>query len=292
MKTAAVVVTYNRKDLLIRSIQGILTSTRPIDRVFVVDNNSNDGTSEIYKKEFGDNEAIVYTRLDENTGSAGGFNYGVKQAYEWGADWIWFLDDDVSPTQNCLETMLGYEHLSKCIHPSKKDINGREFMWESIFNPSTASATILPNISFKNNKDFTFVNMGCFEGMLIHRDVVSKIGFPDERFFIAGDDVIYGFLASLHTNVIFVRDAVISKLIPLSDRSSPTFLYYSVRNQFLMKKHLQEQGLFNGRLFYLYLFSFVLYAGIKQAFRNRSTLIPVYVIRGLIDGVRGRFYKL
>jgi rhamnopyranosyl-N-acetylglucosaminyl-diphospho-decaprenol beta-1,3/1,4-galactofuranosyltransferase len=291
MKTAAIVVTFNRKELLEKAVTGILEQTKPVDKIFLIDNDSTDGTKEIVQQKFSDPNIFVYVK-QQNTGSAGGFATGAKMAYEWGADWIWFLDDDVSPKPNCLEIMLGYENISKCIHPSKHDLHGKEFIWESVYDPAMVKVTFLNNTSFNDGKDFTFVNIGCFEGMLIHRKVVEKIGFPDPRFFTAGDDVAYGFLASLYTNVIFVRDAMITKLLPLAGEIKPQYLYYATRNQFLLKGYSEKYGLFKGRLFYPHLLFFAFYSSIKQTIRNRSIKTLWYIWRGIFDGFRGRFYKL
>lgn len=293
MKIAAIVVTYNRKELLKQAVEGILRQERPVDQIFVIENASTDGTEEAFKKELGANPLITYVKLAENTGSAGGFYEGAKRAYEWGADWIWFLDDDIYPTPSCLEGMLKYQNISKCIHPSKKDLHGKEFIWENLYDPAICRASFFPeNISFNNGKDFTFVNIGCFEGMLIHRDIVGKIGFPDPRFFTAGDDTGYGFLASLYTNVIYVRDACITKLLPLSGQIKPAYLYYAVRNEFILKEYSQRYGLFKAHFFYPFLISFCLYTSIKQTIRNRSLKTIWYVWKGFFHGLRGRFGKL
>ncbi|MDB5188989.1 MAG: glycosyl transferase, family 2 [Candidatus Nomurabacteria bacterium] len=291
-KIAAIVVTFNRKDLLPKCLDGILKQTRPVDHIFLIDNASTDGTKEIVEELYKNNPLISYTILPENSGSAGGFHEGVKAAYEEGMDWIWFLDDDVSPRSNCLEKMLEYSHISKCMHPSKLDVNGEEFLWESLFDTALGRVTFIPNLSFKNGKDFTFVNVGCFEGMFIHRDIVEKIGFPDKRFFIGGDDTMYGFSASLYTNVIFIKDAIINKLIPFGTVMKPTAFYYSLRNQFLVKDYLKKYELFKPNLFYWYFTLYVLYVCTKHTYRNRSLRIPLYVVKAIIDGNRKKFYKL
>ena len=41
---AAVIVTYNRKELLSVNIQMLLKQTQPFDRIFIIDNCSTDGT--------------------------------------------------------------------------------------------------------------------------------------------------------------------------------------------------------------------------------------------------------
>jgi rhamnopyranosyl-N-acetylglucosaminyl-diphospho-decaprenol beta-1,3/1,4-galactofuranosyltransferase len=292
MNVAAIVVTYNRKQLLPHCIAGILAQQRPVDRIIIVDNNSTDGTQQFVAKTYGNNQLIEYARLPDNTGSAGGFHEGVKRAYEWGADWIWFLDDDVTPEPDCLEIMLGYSHISKCMNPSKFYADGVEFMFESVFDPATGILTFLPNISFKNGKEYVFVNVVCFEGAFIHRDIVEKIGYPDPRFFIGGDDAIYGFTASLYTNILYLKRAVIKKLLPSNAFLRPTYFYYTVRNQFLAQEYFKKYGVYQPRLFYLYLISFMFFASIKQTIRNKSLKVPWYIMRGFIDGIRGRYYRL
>lgn len=89
MKVAAVVVTYNRKELLRECLQALLNQTRPLDEIIVVDNASTDGTDQMIPEEF---PQITHVRLPENIGGAGGFHEGMKLAYEKGHDWIWVMD--------------------------------------------------------------------------------------------------------------------------------------------------------------------------------------------------------
>ncbi len=292
IKITAVVVTFNRKDMVLKCIQGVLNQTRKVDRILIIDNNSTDGTINVLQEAFNDNNTVTIVHLEENTGCTGGFYEGVRRAYEDGTEWIWLLDDDISPITTCLETMLKYEHISKCIHPNKVYSDGKEFLWESVFDPATGAATFMNNISFKNGKDFTFVNIGCFEGMLIHRDIVENIGYPDKRFFIVSDDTTYGFLASLFTNVTFIKDAYIQKLVPLNEKLSSTFIYYAIRNQFLVKEYLKKYNLYNKKLFNVYLVSFFFNVCTKQVWRNKNMAMIRYAIKGLRDGAQGKFYKI
>jgi GT2 family glycosyltransferase len=291
-EVAVVLVTYNRKNLLLEAVDGVFRQTKKVDHIFIVDNNSNDGTESLIRDRFGNDERVTYTKLQDNTGSAGGFHFGVKTAYEEGYQWVWFLDDDVSPEPNCLDSMLSYQNISQCIHPNKKFLDGSEFMWEALFSPSMGSINFMNNVSFQNGKDFTFVNIGCFEGMLIHRDIISKIGFPDKRFFIGGDDVIYGFESSLHTNVIFLKNAFLRKLIPVSKKQKPIALYYSIRNQFLLIKHLKNLGLFRPARFYPFFLMNIVFSMTRHVFTTRSIKTPWYVMRAVFDGLRGKFYKM
>ena len=66
MKTAAIVVTYNRKELLKENIECLLTQKPVVPAVIVVDNHSTDGTK-AYIQEYidrGEIEAEEYKELN------------------------------------------------------------------------------------------------------------------------------------------------------------------------------------------------------------------------------------
>ena len=47
MKVSAVVVTFNRKELLIECLEALRRQTRPLDALYIIDNASTDGTEEL-----------------------------------------------------------------------------------------------------------------------------------------------------------------------------------------------------------------------------------------------------
>ena len=102
MKIFAVVVTYNRLALLKKVIDLLKRQTRQLDSIVIVNNGSTDGT-----KEWLEQEKNITLINQSNSGGAGGFETGVKYAYENEADWIWMMDDDVFPNIDCLEKLLG-----------------------------------------------------------------------------------------------------------------------------------------------------------------------------------------
>ena len=90
----AVIVTYNRKELLSQNIEMLLKQTMTVDSIIIVDNCSSDGTYEYLKNCGWTTEPFLYLKTETNIGGAGGFYTGVKAAYEAGADWIVLMDDD------------------------------------------------------------------------------------------------------------------------------------------------------------------------------------------------------
>ncbi len=250
---AAVVVTFNRKHLLCECLDALLAQTVPLHRIVIVDNASTDGTSDLLaNRGYLARPICSYIRMPVNTGGAGGFHEGLKRAHEGGFEWLWLMDDDVEPVPDALNTMLSYSGVSQCIQACKVFRDGRLEGWErwaSIHKSGRRSPSAGPY-----NNEYITAQTGCFEGMLIHREIVSKIGFPDARFFIGGDDVAYGYLASKHTHVIYVRKACfLKKLNKVGDRTlfertrerfrhrrSSRFYFLSVRNELLLYAYIRD----------------------------------------------------
>ena len=103
-KVIAVVVTYNRRDLLLESLAAVLGQTRAPDKVIVVDNASEDGTAAAVRGQF---PSVHLAELRRNSGGAGGFAGGMALALADGADLIWLMDDDTVPEPGALNALLG-----------------------------------------------------------------------------------------------------------------------------------------------------------------------------------------
>jgi glycosyltransferase involved in cell wall biosynthesis len=285
-QVCAVVVTFNRKVLLGECLRGLLLQSRKLDHIVVVNNASTDGTREMLQAQFPQLEVIT---LPDNQGGAGGFHAGIKAAYERGYDWVWVMDDDVEPHEDCLETMLRYRSLSGFIHV-RREHKGATFSWEGAWDVARKVKCYFErDISFENGREWISVNYGCFEGALIHRDVISKIGFPDVRFFMMGDDSIYGYLASLHTNVAYLNFVGIEKKLPPNGHPDRYKIYFDFRNRFLVYEYFRQLGLPSSR-FTLWL-GILLDAGraLKREKEIRTLTGVKSILTGLGDGVRQRF---
>lgn len=235
-KITAVVVTYNRLNWLGECIKSIREQTVALDSIIVINNGSTDGTYEWLKSQEG---LIVFNQ--SNLGSAGGFKRGIEEAYAMNSDWIWVMDDDVEPYRDCLENQLRFSDISGCIHPHKHFLDNVDFEWEHYFDLARGTRFNFDNLSFKNGKEFCFVNVACFEGMLISREVVSKAGFPDERFFIGNDDTIYGLTISKYTNILYTNKALLlKKKLSTDHQMTPFYIYYIFRNFHLVKEYKKE----------------------------------------------------
>ncbi|WP_085578774.1 glycosyltransferase family 2 protein [Thalassospira mesophila] len=241
-KIVAVVVTYNRKYLLLRTISSLKDQSHQIDEIIIIDNASTDGTADLFKDQTNDNiTPIKYYRMEKNSGGAGGFHEGLKKAVQAGAKWIWVMDDDVAPEKDCLQEMLKWRSISHCIHPRRVFNDGTDYILEENIDIYTGASSPLRGKSFQNGKEYYFSNVACFEGMLVSADIVEKVGFPSSNYFITSDDHLFGLKASLHTNIIYLHNAIIRKLI--DNRESPLApwkIYYTVRNKFFLARDISE----------------------------------------------------
>ena len=193
MRVHAVVVTYNRKELLQECIDAILEQTISVEKLIVVDNNSTDGTESFMRDNgYFDNAVIEYMKLPENIGGAGGFYEGMKRARSYQPDWIWIMDDDTISTKTCLEELL----------KAKNNIKGKVSFLASSVRGMMNEAMNVPKISRKQFSSYTdwyqYLDKGMvkivkatFVSLLINIKAVNKCGLPWKEFFIWGDDSEY-----------------------------------------------------------------------------------------------------
>ena len=108
----AIVVTYNRLELLKECIQALQSQSLALD-ILVVDNNSNDGTRGYIEKLALTNKNIIYKNTGENLGGAGGFNFGLKIAAKMDYEYVWIMDDDCIVQYDALAVFIDFINKTK-----------------------------------------------------------------------------------------------------------------------------------------------------------------------------------
>ena len=203
---------------------------------------------------------MVYAPQFENTGGAGGFSAGVKRAYELGAQWFWVMDDDVLVLPQAIARLAKWTDSYDVIQGSRLDFDGGAFFWQyQLIVPLGIPNPVAPaNLGEAGCKP---MNQLCFEGGLFSRRVVQKIGYPDARFFIYGDDACYGYLASKHFPAAVVSDLILQRARVVSNwdiagkrqlnSTSDTNRYYIMRNRGFLARYLKLYGDYNPLLFRL-----------------------------------------
>lgn len=240
---AVVVVTYNRADLLVGMLDGLAAQTHPPDAVFVVDNASTDHTAEVLRART--DLPLRVTRPDDNLGGAGGFHLGVEQAYDAGFDRIWLMDDDVVPAPDCLAVLMAADE--PCLMAVREDTAGRLVEKAALRFDLTNPLAIKPKTAMVETTFGTRAAMPervalenvAFEGFMVRRDVVARIGLPDASFFIFYDDVDYALRARRAGYRIWgLRDAVLVRQLDFDQQHDLGSWkgFYMYRNLFVVHR--------------------------------------------------------
>ena len=186
-KAAAVVVTYNRRELLLQNIAALLNQTaKNLLDILIIDNHSTDGTREALQT-YVDQGLIHYIDTGSNLGGAGGFHFGIKQAVERGYKWLWLMDDDTLPSPTALEEFLKED----------ANLNGNygflsgKVLWK---DDSICTMNIQKETKWKRMKEFDTekqIQYASFVSLFLRSEMVRKVGLPYKEFFIWADDWEY-----------------------------------------------------------------------------------------------------
>lgn len=243
----ALIVTFNRKDLLERCLRAVVEQSVKPNRVLVVDNASTDGTREmLVSGGWLDRQNVELLALTENTGGAGGFAAGLQHAVDAGTSWTWMMDDDAVPHDNALERLLSLDLSPDNIYASAA-VCGDFLSWPLAGEVTRSGDIIYQATGLPRELDVRCVP---FLGVLVSSELVHRIGVPDAAFFIASDDTDYCFRAKRQgARIILIGDSRIEH--PASERYclrlpgrciytlrlTPWKRYYDVRNRLFLGRN-------------------------------------------------------
>lgn len=243
-KIIAVVVTYNRKELLQKVIDRLRGQTVALRRIIVVDNGSTDGTGQWLDQQVG-----IEVVHQDNIGGSGGFWRGIKEAIKHECDWIWCMDDDVFPSASCLETLLAHAQAEIGILCPHRLMSGKTFTGEAktlnLSNPFRDMHDNMVTPADVEGNELTDIVGMAFEGPLIRRNVVERIRLPNRDLFILYDDTDYSYRAVIDGwRVCIVRDAMMEK----HDFKAATSQHEErLKNKWKLAYHIRNTAYFGHR---------------------------------------------
>lgn len=204
-KIAAIVVTYNRKKLLLENIKALLNQNYKYLDIFIIDNNSTDGTRDAISKYINNNQ-INYVNTGSNLGGAGGFQYGIKYVAKLNYYAVWIMDDDCIPTSEALKELMDAD----------KKLNGNfgflssRALWKdnSICTMNVQRKSLTKNIA-DFSKPLIPAVLASFVSLLIPVKIIKKVGLPIKEFFIWTDDWEYTRRISIKYPSYVVSDSIV-----------------------------------------------------------------------------------
>jgi len=199
----AVVVTFNRLDKLRVTIARLLeTPVAELAMVLVVDNASRDGTADWLAAQ--DDPRLLVHRNARNTGGAGGFETGMRLVSErFDPDWMVVMDDDAHPLPGALAAFhrvdnSGWDAVAAAVYypngeicemnrPSRNPFWHRAEFMRTLFG-GRGGFHIRPDAYAGPGRA---IDVASFVGLFISRQAVAKVGYPDAKLFVYGEDGIY-----------------------------------------------------------------------------------------------------
>lgn len=275
-KICAVIVTYNRLEVLKSSLAHVMAQTLKPSSIIVVDNNSTDGTVDYLKSIQGkDNIETVYTGA--NIGYAGGIAHGMARGLQLDEfDYFWIMDDDSLPQSNTLNDLV------ETIKTTSFDILGLE--------GSNYRYGVKQKIPFTAEK-VQAVDFVLIDGALVTAAAVKKVGFPNEKFFMMCEDYEYCKRLSKNGFKVGLLNMDLTKRLHLGGGGKFTKAtlwrgYYHSRNHLLIiREYFSVMGLAG------YLFSqakFIMAAALHAPDRSQRVKFRLKGMWHGLTGVKGK----
>ena len=192
-RIVAVVVTWNRCDLLGEALDALAGQTLPPARVVVVDNASTDGTAEALR---GRGDTLDVVRLAVNTGGAGGFAAGIERALTLDPELVWLLDDDTVPTPRAAEALAaawtGYEQVTG----RRPAVVASRVVWTDgrdhpMNTPRAKPGASSPEQAAAREVGCVPIRSASFVSIVCDAEAIRERGLPVADYFLWNDDFEY-----------------------------------------------------------------------------------------------------
>jgi rhamnopyranosyl-N-acetylglucosaminyl-diphospho-decaprenol beta-1,3/1,4-galactofuranosyltransferase len=233
-RVVAVVVTWNRRELLAESLGAIQSQQEAAaDRLVVVDNASDDGTAEMLRDDFPSVDVVTTTH---NVGGAGGFAVGLAEALRDDCDVIWVMDDDTVPEPTALAELLAargrYGHSTPVLVASRVVwTDGRDHPMNT---PRAKSGASAQEVSDAFAIGCVPIRSASFVSVLLDAATVRERGLPIADYFLWNDDFEFSTRLVRGRRALFCPASVVvhkTATFGSTDADPGERFFYEVRNK-------------------------------------------------------------
>ena len=264
MLLSVIIVNYNVKYFLEYCLYSAVKALKNIEgEIFVVDNNSTDGSKEFFYNKF---PQVKFIWNAKNEGFAKANNKALQQA---SGDYILFLNPDTIVSEDSFEKCISFiqskNNLAAC---GVKMIDGSgKFLKESkrAFPAPMTSLYKLSGLSklFPKSKIFSKYHLGFLDEntnhevdvlagafMMVPKKIIEKVGGFDESFFMYGEDIdlSYRIQKAGYINFYYAETCIIHFKGESTKKETLNYvkMFYKAMSVFV-KKHYggTKAGLFN-----------------------------------------------
>jgi len=279
-RVVAVIVAYNRAELLEQCLNAIARQSRAVDAVVIVDNASTDPTASVVRRTMPSAELLTLAR---NTGGAGGFAIGIARAVvTHDADLVWIMDDDTVPTPTALHRLLVDARQRNDV-----DVFASRVVWVDGSDHPMNTPRPHPFRRGRRGRSGPFaIRTASFVSLLVRATAVRAHGLPIADYFIWNDDFEYTARLIGKGDGWYSKESVVlhkTRRAGSTDDDPGERFYYEVRNKIWLAR---LSGAFAPHERAVYAASTML-RWLKTVARShdRATLIRTFR-RGAMDALR------
>lgn len=300
-KLSIVIVNYNVEYFLEQCLNSVIKATKNIDaEIFVVDNNSIDGSVDIIKEKFP--EVILFDNR-ENLGFSKANNQAMRES---NGEYILLLNPD---------TVVEEDTFQKCIdfmdkHPEAGGLGVRMIDGKGKFLPESKRGLPTPSVAFykifglsrlfPKSKQFGKYHLGYLDEfeineieilsgayMFMRKEALEKVGLLDEAFFMYGEDIdlSYRITEGGYKNYYLPEAQIIHYKGESTKKSSINYVFVFYRAMVIFaQKHFSQK---NAKLFSFFI-NLAIYFRAGLALFSRfikRTFLPAIDITAVIFGL-------
>jgi len=277
MKTAVVIVNWQRPQDTIECVRSVKDSLAGDSHIIVVDNGSQDNSLQLILDAFYDIEMVA---LEKNLGFSGGYNAGIKKALRTPAEYLFLLNNDTTIAPDTIPNLLA----ANCDMAVPKIFfyDDPERIWAA----GAAWRWIPPSVkligyrkmdgpSFQSSKPLDYAT-GC--ALMVTRKLIEEVGGFDPSFVNYMEDYDFCFkVKQAGFKIGFVPEAVIFHKVSSSlGASSPQVWRYMGQNTVLFYRKAN-------RFPDWMLISFLVWVSIREFLKLNWMNLPAYWT-GIKDG--------
>ncbi len=296
MKQIGIVIcNYNKKNDALACIRSILESKFQDYDIYVVDNASTDGSAEAIRNAYGEQVTLLVNQ--KNLGGSGGFNTGLRDAFQKGYPYLMCVDNDALLDENAVGNLLAFlqEHpetgiaAAKIYHREAPDYV-QQFGQKIDFENFCTDVTYLNAYEDGSMPEYVYTDAVAACALMIRRSVIEKIGFMPEENFLYWDDTEWCYLCNrAGWKVASVGNAMALHAMGAKKELENTFpTYYAWRNWIRFFMRYTEPGDWEAMActFLDSMFQIV-YEGLHKGEKNRTRTVML-AYDDALHGVTGK----
>lgn len=253
-RVGIVIVNYNGANYQNEALRTIYCSTYKNNEIIIVDSGSSDNSVELAKSEYPDVHFLIQ---NENVGVAKGNNIGIHYAFDkLDVEYVLLINNDIILDENTLENLINESDEKTVVVPKILFYCPNDVIWyaggKMLWHRGEARHVGVHEKDVGQYDVEGYVTYSPTCCMLLHRNILEKVGDIDEKMFMYFDDVdLCVRITDAGAKIKYVPSAKMWHKVSSSSggMESKTFVYYNFRNRLYFLDKYSKKLLFPARIY-------------------------------------------